>query len=94
MRLCVSPSMTQSYPVAIIPHENGSYRVLIPDLPEFSAIADSFRVAQIQAKKAIEQYLEEMLQDKKAIPKSVDLAQYQMLPELSNALWMWVEINI
>ena len=93
MRLCVSPDMAQSYPVAIIPHEDGSYRVLIPDLPEFSAIADSFSMAQTRAKKAIEQYLEEMLQDGKAIPKSVDLTQYQMLPELSNAFWVWVEIS-
>ena len=85
--------MARSYPVAIIPSEHGSYRVLIPDLPNFSAVVDSLEVAQTQAKKAIEQYFEKLLQDEKVIHQPMDLTQHQMLPELSDALWVWVEID-
>lgn len=83
------------YPVAI---ENGSdtaaFGVVIPDLDGCFAAGDTYKEALVNAREAIEFYLEDLAENGELPPVATNVETYLTNPEFSGWLWSLVDVDI
>lgn len=83
------------YPVAI---EKGSdtnaFGVVIPDLKGCSAAGDTYEEALVNAKEAIEFYLEDLAENGRLPPIATTVDRHITKPEFQGWLWALVDVDI
>ncbi len=81
------------YPIAIEPgDENHAYGVVVPDLPGCFSAGDSFEEAIVNAKEAIELWMETVIEDGGSIPDPSPIARHKANPEFSGWNWSFVDV--
>lgn len=83
------------YPIVIEPgDEHTAWGVVVPDLPGcFSAADEGVNEAIENAKKAIELWIEEALDNGEVVPKASSIDKYKDDPDYKDWIWAIVEIN-
>jgi predicted RNase H-like HicB family nuclease len=83
------------YPIAI---ESGdvshAYGVVVPDLPGCFSAGDSLDEAIVNAKEAIELWLESVIEDGLAVPEATSIAKHQTDPDFAGWIWAVVEVDL
>ncbi|WP_318441741.1 type II toxin-antitoxin system HicB family antitoxin [Photobacterium leiognathi] len=83
------------YPVAI---EKGSdttaFGVVIPDLKGCSAAGETYEEALVNAKEAIEFYLEDLADKEQLPPMATTVDRHLTKPEFQGWLWALVDVDI
>lgn len=83
------------YPIAIeVGSEDCAYGVAFPDLPSCFSAGDSLEEAIMNAKEAVEFYLEDLAERGKLPPTASSLTECQKDPEYAGWAWAVVDIDI
>ena len=83
------------YPIAIeTGDETHAFGVVVPDLPGCFSAGDTLDEAIINAKEAIELWMEIVIEDGKPIPEASPVAKHQANPELMGWIWAVVEVDL
>ncbi len=76
------------YPIAIEPGDkHHAFGVVVPDLPGCFSAGDTLDEAIVNARDAIELWLETVIDDGGAVPEPRTITEHQANPEFSN--WAW-----
>ena len=82
------------FPIAIEPgNETHAFGVVVPDLPGCFSAGDTLDEAITNAKEAIELWLENVIDDGDATPRTRLLAEHQKKREFKGWIWAVIEIN-
>ena len=83
------------YPITI---ETGdvahAYGVVVPDLPGCFSAGDTLDEAIVNAKEAIELWMETVIEDGHPIPEASPIAKHQADPEFIGWIWAVVEVDL
>jgi predicted RNase H-like HicB family nuclease len=83
------------YPIAIEPGDKKhAFGVVVPDLPGCFSAGDTLDQAVDNAKEAIELWLETVIDDGGAVPKSRPIAEHQKNPEFAGWVWAVVPVDL
>lgn len=83
------------YPIAIESgDETHAYGVVVPDLPGCFSAGDSLDEAIVNAKEAIELWMESVIEDGEPIPEASAIAKHQADPEFAGWIWAVVEVDL
>ncbi len=83
------------YPIAIESgDETHAYGVVVPDLPGCFSAGDSLDEAIVNAKEAIELWMESVIEDGEPIPEASSIAKHQADPEFAGWIWAVVEVDL
>ena len=82
------------FPIAIEPgNDTHAFGVVVPDLPGCFSAGDTLDEAITNAKEAIELWLENVIDDGDATPRTRLLAEHQKKREFKGWIWAVIEIN-
>ena len=83
------------YPIAIeMGDETHAYGVVVPDLPGCFSAGDSLDEAIMNAKEAIELWMESVIEDRLPIPEAAAIAKHQTDPDFAGWIWAVVEVDL
>ena len=83
------------YPIAVEKgDETHAYGVIVPDLPGCFSAGDTLDEAIVNAKEAIELWLETVIEDGHPIPKSSPITKHQTHPDFADWIWAVVEVEL
>jgi len=82
------------FPVALHTDDGVQFGVTIPDLPGCFSAGTSEDQALDNAREAIVAHLELLAEDGLAIPVPETIAHHRGTPELSDAIWGFVEVDV
>ena len=83
------------YPIAVEKgDETHAYGVIVPDLPGCFSAGDTLDEAMVNAKEAIELWMEMVLEDGHPIPEASPIATHQSNPEFAGWIWAVVEVDL
>ena len=85
--------MRLNYPVVLQHGRSGSYGVVVPDMPGCYSAGITIENSLINAKEAIQDRLEILLEDKKVIPKPSTVEDILALPEFCDNQVELVEVE-
>lgn len=82
------------FPIAIEPgNDTHAFGVVVPDLPGCFSAGDTLDEAITNAKEAMELWLENVIDDGEAVPRTRPLAEHQKKREFKGWIWAMIEIN-
>lgn len=83
------------YPIAIeTGDETHAFGVVVPDLPGCFSAGDTLDEAIMNAKEAIELWMEIVIEDGNPIPEASPVAKHQVNPEFTGWIWAVVEVDL
>ena len=83
------------YPIAVEKgDETHAYGVIVPDLPGCFSAGDTLDEAIVNAKEAIELWMEMVIEDGYPIPEASPIATHQANPEFAGWIWAVVEVDL
>lgn len=83
------------YPIAIEPgNDNYAFGLVVPDLPGCFSAGDTMNEAIVNAKEAIELWLETVIEDSGTVPEPKTITVHQADHEYIGWVWATVTINL
>ncbi|PZN70567.1 MAG: hypothetical protein DM484_28275 [Candidatus Methylumidiphilus alinenensis] len=83
------------YPIAVEKgDETHAYGVIVPDLPGCFSAGNTLDEAIVNAKEAIELWMEMVIEDGHPIPEASPIATHQANTEFSGWIWAVVEVDL
>lgn len=83
------------FPIAIEQgDETHAFGVVVPDLPGCFSAGDTLDEAIDNAREAIELWLETVIDDGGAVPKSASIAEHRANPEFAGWIWAVVSVDL
>ncbi len=83
-----------SFPIALIPEEEGDYGVIVPDIPGCFSVGDDISEALANAHEAIECHIEGMIMDDEPVPVLQAIDSHQNNPEYKDVIWAIASIDL
>lgn len=82
------------FALALHTDDGVKYGVTVPDIPGCFSAGDTLDEAIEAAREAIDLHCESLAEQGQDIPATKSLAEHKAVPDLGNALWVIVEVDV